>query len=55
MDCKELKAQIIELETQKKDLQEQLHEGDPKGGIGSRIFAINQTLKELKKQLKSVC
>ena len=52
MDCKELEAQIIDLEGQKKDLQEQLHEGGPKGGIGSAIFAINQTLKKLKKQFK---
>jgi flagellar biosynthesis chaperone FliJ len=53
MDCKELEAQIIELESQKKDLQEQLHEGGPKGGIGSAILNINRILKKLKEQLKA--
>jgi len=53
MDCKELEAQISDLEGEKEGLQEQLHEGGPKGGIGSRIFVINQTLKKLKEQLKA--
>lgn len=55
MDCKQLEAQIQDLETQKKDLQEQLHEGGPKGGIGSAILNINRTLEKLKKQFKAAC
>jgi hypothetical protein len=53
MDCKELEAQISDLEGEKKDLQEQLHEGGPKGGIGGRIRVINLTLKKLKSNLKA--
>lgn len=52
MDCKQLEAEIEDLKSQKKDLQEQLHEGGPKGGMG-RIREINQTLQKLKKQLEA--
>lgn len=52
MDCKQLEAQILDLEGQKKDLQEYLHEGGSKGGLG-RIREINQTLQKLKKQLEA--